>query len=49
MFFTGMGIHDAKAATIADITNTAKAYIGAPINMEERILKQVLIAQHIHN
>lgn len=30
MFFTGMGIHDVKAATIADITNTAKAYIGAP-------------------
>ncbi|MEA0562614.1 MULTISPECIES: C40 family peptidase [Lysinibacillus] len=30
MFFTGVGIHDAKAATIADITNTAKAYLGVP-------------------
>ncbi|MFJ8516894.1 C40 family peptidase [Lysinibacillus xylanilyticus] len=30
MFFTGMGVHEAKAATIADITNTAKAYIGVP-------------------
>ncbi|KOY83618.1 C40 family peptidase [Lysinibacillus macroides] len=28
--FTGIGIHDAKAATIADITNTAKEYIGVP-------------------
>lgn len=30
MFFTGIGIHDAQAATYTDITNTAKAYIGAP-------------------
>ncbi|WCH49873.1 C40 family peptidase [Lysinibacillus sp. OF-1] len=30
MFFTGIGVHEAKAATIADITNTAKAYIGVP-------------------
>jgi len=30
MFFTGMSVHDAKAATISDITNTAKAYIGVP-------------------
>ncbi|ACA40421.1 C40 family peptidase [Lysinibacillus sphaericus] len=30
MFFTGIGIHDAQAATYTDITNTAKAYIGTP-------------------
>lgn len=30
MFFTGVGVHDAKAATIADLTSTAKAYIGVP-------------------
>jgi len=28
--FTGIGISDAKAATITDITNTAKEYIGVP-------------------
>lgn len=30
MFFTGMGVHEAKAATFTDLTNTAKAYIGVP-------------------
>ncbi|MDD1504812.1 NlpC/P60 family protein [Lysinibacillus sp. CNPSo 3705] len=30
MFFTGVGVHDAKAATLADLTSTAKAYIGVP-------------------
>ncbi|MFJ7735719.1 NlpC/P60 family protein [Lysinibacillus sp. NPDC097287] len=30
MFFTGVGINDAEAATITELTNTAKSYIGTP-------------------
>ncbi|RUL49024.1 C40 family peptidase [Lysinibacillus antri] len=30
MIFTGVGANNAEAATVADLTNTAKDYIGAP-------------------
>lgn len=30
MIFTGVGAHDAEAATITELTNTAKSYIGTP-------------------
>ena len=30
MIFTGVGGHDAEAATIIELTNTAKSYIGTP-------------------
>ncbi|SOC21904.1 cell wall-associated NlpC family hydrolase [Ureibacillus xyleni] len=30
MLFTGVGANNAEAATVADLTNTAKDYIGAP-------------------
>lgn len=30
MIFTGIGVNDAEAATITELTNTAKSYIGTP-------------------
>lgn len=30
MIFTGVGVQDAEAATITELTNTAKSYIGTP-------------------